>query len=221
MYVCTIHSHLNTVLFCYCAFVSRSYCMYIQAQGTFCIYYGVWRVAIADYGHETRALVLLRTLVPLALASTCSRPSPSIMTRIPTEIWAHIVEFVPRADQRSCLFVSRMFHDLALSRLFAHVFVHFGLWTSQCDGRYPSDSMTTEEHEEMQRINSISWNVLRHISRNPSFASLVKKITVRAYSASEDSVWEQRMHYTLPAATELMLFARALRMSGRGTRSAS
>ena len=143
------------------------------------------------------------------------------MTRIPTELWAQIIEFLPRADQRTCLLVSRMFHDLAISHLFAQVFVHFGLWTPQCDSRFPGESMTTEEREEMQRINSISWNVLRHISRNPSFASLVKKITVRAYSASEDSVWEQRMHYTLPAATELMLFARALRMSRRGTRSAS
>ena len=113
-----------------------------------------------------------------------------LCAHLPPEMWSQIIDFLPRADQRSCLFVSRVFHEFALARLFAHVIVYFGLWTANGENR-PSIPWTEKDYEDMDRLNLNSWQVLHHISRTPAFARFVKKLSVRAFSISTKSscVW--------------------------------
>ena len=69
-----------------------------------------------------------------------------------------------------------MLHDLAISSLFSHITVYFGLWHD-----YATMEWTDEMEEEVHLKSNITWDILRHISLSPDFAQVVKKITVKSY----------------------------------------
>lgn len=65
------------------------------------------------------------------------------------------VRYLPRKDQRTCLFVSRMMH-LALSSVFSVITVTFGLWR----GDVENIILLERHHDRMSRNNGITWDVL-------------------------------------------------------------
>ena len=112
--------------------------------------------------------------------------------RLPTELWTFVVRTLPHDDQRNCLFVSKQLHDIALFFLFSKVTLYFGLWES--DPFYDRWSVEPWDKEDIQAVETranITWELLRHISRTPSFATIVKKVSVRAY-AKGDRFFENR-----------------------------
>ena len=98
------------------------------------------------------------------------------MLALPTEIWGLIVSMLQSEDQRTCLFVSRMHHDLAFSKLFSHLTVAFGLWTEDAEeARWGED-----EQARMIRTENISRDLLSAISSSPGLARAVRALTVCA-----------------------------------------
>ncbi|CDO76664.1 hypothetical protein BN946_scf184752.g2 [Trametes cinnabarina] len=123
--------------------------------------------------------------------SSITRDSHS---RLPVELWRLIIEDLPSADQRSCLLVSKLFHDVALGHVFSRVTIWFGHWTTQWQGLPPDMNFAPDEEDELLfiRRNHASYELLRRISRDAAFARLVKDLSIRAY-ASEDGIFEKRM----------------------------
>ncbi|KAI0665521.1 hypothetical protein C8Q78DRAFT_1064264 [Trametes maxima] len=106
----------------------------------------------------------------------------SCTDRIPLELWYLILQSIPRDDQRSCLQVSRTLHSVAQGILFARVTITFGLWRAQ------GPAMGAEEDDpddanELERQETMSWQILRHITADAEFAGVIKKIYVRSYAA--------------------------------------
>lgn len=100
-----------------------------------------------------------------------------------------VVRHLPCESQRSLLFVSRFFHDLALPVLFNHVVIHFGFWRYNWtdnnilrgDWEMTPPPMTEEEEAEMTRRDVQACEILHHIARTSSFARVVKKMSIRAH----------------------------------------
>ncbi|KAI0692128.1 hypothetical protein C8T65DRAFT_670064 [Cerioporus squamosus] len=110
-------------------------------------------------------------------------------SRLPPELWKMVVEYLPREDQRRLLFVCKFFRDLAIASLFSHITVCFGLWRPDAsdydlvsdETDTPRPPMTVDQHAEMLRVFSNACEILHHIAHTPSFARLVKMLSVRAY----------------------------------------
>lgn len=99
---------------------------------------------------------------------------------LPIELWRLIIGHLAHEDKKSCILVSSQLHDVALSELFSHVTLYFGLWTSG------HDNWSEEEYRaEMERLNKITWEILRHVSCTPTFATIIKQLSVRAYTQGD------------------------------------
>ena len=118
--------------------------------------------------------------------------SLDMLRNLPLELWAYIIQHLPVADQKSCLFVSRQFHDLTIPVLFSHVTLYFGLWSIAHLGHDMDEDAHDEWLDEENRRENITWEVLWHISTTPSFARIVKAVTVKACSSSSYSVFGVR-----------------------------
>ena len=121
---------------------------------------------------------------------------PQNVKGLPAELWARIVlHQIPAEERRKFLLVSSSFRDLVLPVLFSNVTVCFGLWLSETSDRIVTGEdaelkaalMTDEEVAEMTRLNVQACDILRHISRTPSFAKVIKKFSVRAYFVHHES----------------------------------
>ena len=106
--------------------------------------------------------------------------SPSL----PTEIWTQIIQRLPAHYQRSCLSVSKLFHDIALQFVFASVTVRLG----NVRDFYLADedrwcNWTNLEEADTDAAVARSYELLQHIARSlSSFAPVVKQVSVRAYA---------------------------------------
>ena len=116
--------------------------------------------------------------------------SIQLTMRLPPELWALVVGFLPTVDKRACLFVSKQYHDIALSLLFSHITVQFGnILQSFTD----SEGLIEEFYRaEVIPRQHVTWEVLRHISTTPKFARIVKSVTVQAIGC-EPEVFGSRM----------------------------
>ncbi|TBU24542.1 hypothetical protein BD311DRAFT_799355 [Dichomitus squalens] len=110
--------------------------------------------------------------------------------QLPTELWYRTIQFLPTQDQRTCLSVSKLHHDIAQKYVFSHIIITLGLWRRDDDISHGIDFGLTPapiEVAEASRLAKLNYALLRHITRTPEFARLVKKLTVRAYSLFEES----------------------------------
>ncbi|KAI1787083.1 hypothetical protein LXA43DRAFT_896796 [Ganoderma leucocontextum] len=114
------------------------------------------------------------------------------VSSLPPEIWRFIIDLLPRRDHRTCLFLSKVHHDIAFSNMFSHVTVTFGLWRWR---GIPADQFNIQPNDEdddyrrMVRRNGLTWDILRAISGRPDFAKVVREFTVRAHA------WEGGEHF--------------------------
>ncbi|KAI0753826.1 hypothetical protein C8Q74DRAFT_1222358 [Fomes fomentarius] len=100
---------------------------------------------------------------------------------LPIELWRLIIGHLAHEDKKSCLLVSSQLHDVALSELFSHVTLYLGLWTT----RGHKDNWNEGERAEMERLKKTTWEVLRHVSCTPAFATIIKQLSVRAYTQGD------------------------------------
>ncbi|TFK88957.1 hypothetical protein K466DRAFT_519873 [Polyporus arcularius HHB13444] len=140
---------------------------------------------------------------------------------LPPELWAMVIHQLSKDDQRNLLFVSTFFHDLALSDVFSHVTIRFGLWRPDAsdynvvtdDADTPPPPMTEDQRAETALVNLHACEILHHIARTPRFARVIKKLSIRAYVAhSGDGVFEL---FALKEAVLAMTHITSFRWDGR------
>ncbi|KAH7925303.1 hypothetical protein BV22DRAFT_446806 [Leucogyrophana mollusca] len=119
-------------------------------------------------------------LTPFFAPRTPSFSGKGTMQALPAEIVLQIMQDMHREDLRECLRVSCLWHNLAVGLLFRTVHLYFGCWGDQ----YIRGGAQEFSAEQVVRLTSDNWEVLDHISSNPTFASAVKQIVVHAYDDS-------------------------------------
>jgi len=92
---------------------------------------------------------------------------------LPPEIWMYIIDHCTKASQRSCSSLSRMFHNRTTPALFREIIVCFSAWETWLSGE------TDEELDETR--SSRAFGVLRRITLDASFASIVRVLEIEAY----------------------------------------
>lgn len=113
---------------------------------------------------------------------------------LPPEVWSQIVLNIPSSHVSPLLHVSRMFHEFAIAILFSAIKIYF-------IGGHSALQMLNTFHEDfvqdtVEKLMTTSWALLRHITRLPSFAKVVRSITVVAFADSQ-SIFEQRISFYL------------------------
>ncbi|KAI1787081.1 hypothetical protein LXA43DRAFT_736889 [Ganoderma leucocontextum] len=139
------------------------------------------------------------------------------MSSLPPEIWGLVIDFLQHRDQRTCLFLSRVHHNVAFSHLFSHVTVTFGLWIWPREwthtGQLINPSNDRRNRQRMVRRNNITWEVLQAISFRPDFARVVREFTVLAHGWERgEYVFEKRC---LIEALEVLPNLRVFRWYGQ------
>ncbi|KAI0824388.1 hypothetical protein BC628DRAFT_1420125 [Trametes gibbosa] len=89
-------------------------------------------------------------------------------SRMSSELWGFVVKNLPRADQRSCLSVSRPFRDLARIRLFPQLTIHIGMWKAEKDEGFFDDDTALMERRKVANVE-----ILQCIARDANFAKIV------------------------------------------------
>ncbi|CAK5281854.1 unnamed protein product [Mycena citricolor] len=138
--------------------------------------------------HEPPSYYLLSAR-SLALRARSSRALPLPMSQLPVEIWDMIIQNVPQHHRPTLLGVSRLFHEIALRSVFSTVKIFLvhgepGLLMLNTESeRYVED---VSDH----RFNE-SWDILHCIITNPLFASVVRTMSVHAFTDGP-AIFEQR-----------------------------
>ncbi|KAF9529719.1 hypothetical protein CPB83DRAFT_852050 [Crepidotus variabilis] len=99
---------------------------------------------------------------------------------LPPEVWSHVLRESPKSSLVSLLSVCSIFHDIAVRYLFSSIKIYFV-------GVRRGEVMLNTNHrhwvEEVARKLMIkSWELLNHISEEPSFARVVKSLTVISFA---------------------------------------
>ena len=142
------------------------------------------------YNRARSVLQLLSPLPPLFPPLLSQEHYSSVaMSRLrapqslPTELWFQVIRQLPSRDQKSCLSVSKVLHDISQTFVFSHIIVRFGLWRNT----KPNEDWTDEQKAEAARATRLSLELLQHVTRTPDLVRAVTRITVRAYTPPGDS----------------------------------
>lgn len=101
--------------------------------------------------------------------------TPHAALQLPVELWKIIFGYLPSTAARTCLSLSRLFHDLAAPQLFSTLRIHLGSWKSVygIEAGPPS--------KESERRYELSCALLDNIHTDAVFASYVKHFYVLAF----------------------------------------
>ncbi|KAI0742233.1 hypothetical protein C8Q80DRAFT_1272944 [Daedaleopsis nitida] len=121
---------------------------------------------------------------------------------LPYELWEQILHQLPRSDQRACLGVSKIVHDVALPLVFSRITVFFGCWQFANDPVALEYSTWSQQDRDAHKRNLNTTDLLRHIVQEPEFAKLVKEMSVAAFAfpyaiAERTSLLEALRHLNL------------------------
>src|SRR5688572_3898231 len=99
------------------------------------------------------------------------------------ELWAQIICHVPQFEQPKLLGLSRMFHDIAACLVFSAVKVYI----IGGDSAYALLNTTHGDFkdEATTKLMTRSYQLLRRMATDPSFARIVRSLTVVTSSDSE------------------------------------
>lgn len=103
------------------------------------------------------------------------------MGQLPLELWYLVADDLAPAQMRAFLAISQLHRSIALKVLFSHVHVFFGA-PEPCE--YPEMSEEAVE-QAYESTMSRTWDLLNAIRSNPSFARVVKKLTIYAFLEGE------------------------------------
>ncbi|KAJ7072184.1 hypothetical protein C8F01DRAFT_233256 [Mycena amicta] len=99
---------------------------------------------------------------------------------LPIELYTEIVRCLPRAHRTLLLSVSRTLHNVALRFIFSTVKIYL------MHGRHSFTMLNTENERYVVETSAFcshrSWEILQHIISTPSFASVVKTLSVHAFT---------------------------------------
>ncbi|KAH9925743.1 uncharacterized protein B0H18DRAFT_1119249 [Fomitopsis serialis] len=100
---------------------------------------------------------------------------------LPPELWQEVFTCLPEDTTRTCLSVSKVFHDISLRFMFRSVTIFFGAWESAeaKEDVYDADKVILDALEDDR--SSMSSAILHRIASDPSFAVIVRSIDVHAY----------------------------------------
>ncbi|KAJ7686575.1 hypothetical protein B0H17DRAFT_1136879 [Mycena rosella] len=111
------------------------------------------------------------------------------MATLPVELWTDIVHYLPPSRRRDMLRVSRLLHDITIRFVFATVKIYF------MHGEHGFFMLNTENEryvrETADYLLNRSWELLHCIITKPLFASVVKCLSVHAFTDGP-TVFEQR-----------------------------
>ncbi|TFK88951.1 hypothetical protein K466DRAFT_661932 [Polyporus arcularius HHB13444] len=143
----------------------------------------------------------------------------SLAGDLPPEVLGMVVWYLSDEDKRSFSSVCRYFRDLTIPVLFSHLTVRFGSWTPgppkpyiNLEGPLPHYTLK-DQHAELARINMDTCGMLRHMHNNPSFARVVKKLTIYAYYIPGRSCADELLN--LKQAIQAMPNITSFRWEGR------
>ncbi|KZT19952.1 hypothetical protein NEOLEDRAFT_1245545 [Neolentinus lepideus HHB14362 ss-1] len=105
------------------------------------------------------------------------------MSLLPVELWYDVITHLSKTDLRSCLGVSRIFHDIALKQTFSSITLYFG-------GMYLLHTLrprfvlekNSEAVEYDEKLYETTLDILVRLSEDVQFAAVVQSITI---------VWER------------------------------
>ena len=97
--------------------------------------------------------------------------------KLPVELWDLVVSVSPREVQRSCLAVSKLFHDLALPAVFGELVFHYGM--IGYDDSVPTKG--EERHKRLRQQCERNQAILKHITTSPTFAHVIKHVVICWY----------------------------------------
>ena len=107
----------------------------------------------------------------------------------PAELWHGVIGQLPTADQRTCLSVSRMHHDIAMTFLFSHVHITLGAWCESLRSFASTEVLGDTVDEDLEhtylRTARITSQIIQYIVQEPAFASKIRRLSVRAYAVDE------------------------------------
>ncbi|TFY60182.1 hypothetical protein EVJ58_g5307, partial [Rhodofomes roseus] len=105
---------------------------------------------------------------------------------LPPELWHHVLEYLPRPDQRTCRLVCRAFHGLATAMVFDRVVVTFGDWDiwDAFNGETMEGTVVTNPDAQAQR-EARTLAILDHFVADPWFAGMVKHLEVHAFEMDD------------------------------------
>ncbi|KAH9829828.1 uncharacterized protein C8Q71DRAFT_389554 [Rhodofomes roseus] len=117
-----------------------------------------------------------------SLSVTTGVRNPFHHELLPPEIWVDVIGYCNKASQRTCLSLSRAFHSHTIPILFREIIIWLGAWEAwvadeQVDG--PEKVALYDELDETQSLRS--YDLLRRITLDASFAKVVKAVEVEAY----------------------------------------
>ena len=122
---------------------------------------------------------------------------------VPLEVWYHIADHLRQVELPPFLLVSHLHRLIALKRLFSHLKICFAYPHTD---NTPYALLEVTRHETM----SLSWEMLRRVRWDKTFASVVQRITI--YYSTDELQGVDRFHIgviveALTALTNLRSFA--------------
>ncbi|KAH9846553.1 hypothetical protein C2E23DRAFT_572187 [Lenzites betulinus] len=98
---------------------------------------------------------------------------------LPPELWNEILKLLPAMDQRTCLHLSRSFHEVTQRLIFSHTKIYMGVpcvppW--RADEKHATPAELTQMTEQAERAQDL----LRHITHNSEFAHIIRELTIHA-----------------------------------------
>ena len=118
----------------------------------------------------------------------------TIDTPLPAEIWIQVIRELPFHYQKSCLSISKFFHDISVQYVFASINIRLG---SMRDFYLADEDMwchrNAYEKAEADAAVDRSYELLRHLTSSSAQAAAglvraVKYVSVRAYLFSGESL---------------------------------
>ncbi|KZT63443.1 hypothetical protein DAEQUDRAFT_131735 [Daedalea quercina L-15889] len=97
-------------------------------------------------------------------------------TWLPPELWQEVIFHLSAPSGRTCLSVSRAFHDFAVRLIFAEVTIFFGSWETWEGEENIPDADSLEDTRSAR-----SFEVLHRIIVDPAFASVIRDMEVHAF----------------------------------------
>jgi len=112
---------------------------------------------------------------------------------LPPEIWQHVLEHLPKPDQRTCRLVCRVFHGLATGMVFARVVVSFGDWDiwNKFNSEMEIGLVVVNPEVEVERSleRSVkSLGILDHVVADAWLAGMVKSLEVHAFEVGAEPI---------------------------------
>ncbi|KAH9852866.1 hypothetical protein C2E23DRAFT_137181 [Lenzites betulinus] len=98
---------------------------------------------------------------------------------LPPELWNEILKLLPAADQRTCLHLSRSFHDATQRLIFSRTKICLGI-PSMHPWNAHEGIASAMELVQMAKQAKRAQELLVHITHNTEFAHIIRELTIHA-----------------------------------------